>query len=78
MSDKPASATFDNDSGYRLSTRKVKPVLVFFFYAQLALLIVMYVRHNLSFTIDDSYVTYRYAYHFAEGYGLVFNVGERY
>lgn len=78
MSNKPASATFDNGRGYRLSTRKVEAVLVFFFYALLALLIIMYVRHNLNFSIDDSYITYRYAYNFAEGYGLVFNVGERY
>ena len=78
MSNKPASATFDNGSGDRLSTSKVEPVLVFSFYAWLAILVVMYVRHNIGFAIDDSYITYRYAYHFAEGYGLVFNVGEHY
>lgn len=58
MSNKPASATFDNRSGGRLSTSKVEPVLVFSFYAWLAMLVVMYVRHNIGFAIDDSYITY--------------------
>lgn len=55
---------------------RVESILTLFFYAWLTLMVVMYVRHNLSFAIDDSYITYRYAYHFAEGWGLVFNVGE--
>ena len=27
--------------------------------------------------LDDAYITFRYAQHLAEGYGLVFNIGER-
>ncbi len=31
----------------------------------------------LSFTIDDAYISYRYARNFARGLGLVYNAGER-
>ncbi|WP_240806945.1 hypothetical protein [Polyangium spumosum] len=30
-----------------------------------------------SFTIDDAYISFRYARNFAEGHGLVYNLGER-
>src|SRR5688500_10686764 len=30
-----------------------------------------------SFTVDDSYISYRYARNFARGLGLVYNEGER-
>lgn len=44
----------------------------------LMLLAVTYVARNYSYSVDDSYITYRYALHLAEGQGLVFNLGERY
>lgn len=38
---------------------------------------VIHFQYNSEYGLDDSYITYRYAYNFAEGYGLVFNPGER-
>ncbi len=37
-----------------------------------------YLVRNLGYSVDDSFITYRYAYHLKEGFGLVFNVGEAY
>lgn len=37
-----------------------------------------YFMHNATYSVDDSYITYRYALNLKDGYGLVFNVGERY
>lgn len=37
-----------------------------------------YLLRNLGYSVDDSFITYRYAYHLKEGFGLVFNVGEAY
>jgi len=39
---------------------------------------VIYYLRSRQFSVDDSYITYRYAFHLKEGYGLVFNVGEAY
>jgi len=39
---------------------------------------VTYFLHNQGYSVDDSYITYRYASNLEEGYGLVFNVGEHY
>ncbi len=38
----------------------------------------LFLVHTMEFALDDSYITYRYAKHLELGYGLVFNVGERY
>lgn len=46
--------------------------------AALGLIAWLYYGHNAHYSVDDSYITYRYAFHLKEGYGLVFNVGERY
>lgn len=35
------------------------------------------VRRVVSFTVDDSYISYRYARNLADGLGLVYNAGER-
>lgn len=40
--------------------------IVFYFYSK-----------SLSFIQDDSYITYRYVKNFTDGFGLVFNIGER-
>jgi len=37
-----------------------------------------YFIRNEGYALDDSFITYRYAFHLREGYGLVFNVGESY
>lgn len=39
---------------------------------------IVYYQRNKGYSVDDSFITYRYAYHLKEGFGLVFNVGERY
>lgn len=44
----------------------------------LVLLGSLYWLRNSEFSLDDSFITYRYAYHLKEGYGFVFNVGEPY
>lgn len=41
-------------------------------------LAIVYFIRSKGYSVDDSFITYRYAYHLKEGYGLVFNVGERY
>ena len=38
----------------------------------------LYLYHNNGSFLEDSYMTYRYALNFRDGYGLVFNQGERY
>ncbi|SYZ72702.1 membrane hypothetical protein [Candidatus Zixiibacteriota bacterium] len=44
----------------------------------LILIVALYLFHalNLSFTQDDSYISYRYVQNFLDGKGLVFNPGE--
>lgn len=37
-----------------------------------------YYFRNSGYSVDDSFITYRYALHLREGYGLVFNLGENY
>lgn len=46
--------------------------------AILLLLVIAYVTHNYGYFIDDSYITFRYAENARLGYGLVFNVGQRF
>jgi len=50
-----------------------------FAYVLLAVLAVVFYYHSSSFNFiqDDSFITYRYVKNFAEGNGLVFNIGER-
>ena len=56
--------------------------LSYLFHAASAVLIAVvaaiFLNHTIGFALDDSYITYRYAYHLEMGYGLVFNVGEPY
>jgi hypothetical protein len=44
----------------------------------LSLMAASYFTLNRGYSVDDSFITYRYAFHLKEGLGLVFNVGERY
>ena len=51
------------------------------FVSYLLLLLVLSLFHferNTNYSVDDSFITYRYAFHLREGYGLVFNIGEAY
>jgi len=41
-------------------------------------LAIIYYSINKNYSIDDSFITYRYADNLKNGFGLVFNVGERY
>jgi hypothetical protein len=41
------------------------------------LLLAILVIHFYDFTVDDAFITFRYARNFAAGDGLVFNIGER-
>ena len=36
----------------------------------------LHYSYNKDFGVDDSYITYRYSFNFADGDGLVFNLGE--
>lgn len=42
-----------------------------------ALLLYTYLAHDLNFTQDDAYISYRYAANYLNGDGLVYNIGER-
>lgn len=57
---------------------KVTYFLHFSYYLVLLFAIGIYYLRNKGYSVDDSFITYRYAYHLKEGYGLVFNVGENY
>jgi hypothetical protein len=39
---------------------------------------VAYYLRNQNYSVDDSFITYRYAFHLSQGDGLAFNVGEKY
>lgn len=39
--------------------------------------VALHLKKNFMYAIDDSYITFRYAQNFAEGYGLCFNTDER-
>ncbi|NOU00228.1 MAG: hypothetical protein HOO95_01435 [Gallionella sp.] len=49
---------------------------IYFF--QIVFLGAAYYLRNKGYSVDDSFITFRYAYHLKEGFGLVFNVGENY
>ncbi|MGG2018630.1 hypothetical protein AB1J88_01040 [Pseudomonas sp. S8] len=39
---------------------------------------IAYYLRNQNYSVDDSFITYRYAFHLSQGDGLAFNVGEKY
>jgi arabinofuranosyltransferase len=43
----------------------------------LALAVHLYLVFHYDFTQDDAYITFRYAVNYLNGYGLVYNIGER-
>lgn len=64
------------------SLKKIKLILHLYMpltYVFLVIVLgVLYLLRNAGYSVDDSFITYRYAYHLKEGFGLVFNVGESY
>ena len=44
----------------------------------LIVIAVAYYLRNQNYSVDDSFITYRYAFHLSQGDGLAFNVGEKY
>ena len=42
-----------------------------------ALAVYAFLCHQLNFTQDDAYISYRYVANFLNGDGLVYNIGER-
>ncbi|UCG62733.1 MAG: hypothetical protein JSV52_05460 [Candidatus Zixiibacteriota bacterium] len=42
-----------------------------------ALFIYAYLCHQLNFTQDDAYISYRYVANYLDGHGLVYNIGDR-
>jgi hypothetical protein len=54
---------------------KIASIALVLLFAYLA---VQYFFRNQSYSVDDSFITYRYAINLLSGNGLVFNVGERY
>ncbi len=56
----------------QLSERRIN-ILIFSAYLGIALVIGLGVMRE--FRLDDSFITYRYAQNFAQGHGLVYNVG---
>lgn len=52
--------------------------IALFYFGVVVVLSYFYFVRNLGYAVDDSFITYRYAYHLKEGFGLVFNVGENY
>ena len=52
-------------------------IAVFWLVIAFALLLRVVVFAESGFTIDDSWITFRYAENFVAGHGLVYNIGER-
>ena len=52
--------------------------IYFFYYGSIAILAYLYITRNSGYAVDDSFITYRYAYNLKEGLGLTFNPGEYY
>lgn len=48
------------------------------YYIAIGILALMYTSRNTGYAVDDSFITFRYAYNLKEGFGLTFNVGEYY
>lgn len=58
--------------------QKINRTIVLVFYGLTAIGILLHFKMNFMFGLDDSYITFRYAQNLADGYGLRFNVDEKY
>jgi len=47
-------------------------------YLSICVLVVLYIRHNWGYAVDDSFITFRYSDNLRSGYGLRFNIDERF
>ena len=50
---------------------------IYFYFFIIFLLLFCHQAYHWSYTVDDAYISYRYSQNFADGKGLVFNIGER-
>ena len=53
-------------------------IIRFIFYGLVIVSILIHFKNNYMYALDDSYITFRYAQNFSEGYGLRFNIDEKY
>ena len=56
----------------------IDKIISVFFYCLVVIGVLLHFKINYLFGLDDSYITFRYAQNFSEGYGLRFNVDEKY
>ncbi len=56
----------------------IDKIISVFFYCLVVIGVLLHFKINYMFGLDDSYITFRYAQNFSEGYGLRFNVDEKY
>ena len=56
--------------------KAIKRAVYFLLGLSLIYYFILQIRAIWPFTIDDMYISLRYANHWAEGYGLVWNIGE--
>lgn len=78
MSPKPTSHKGSAKSKSKVNPESIKQESFLSLTALLILGILFYFYSDyLKFIQDDSYITYRYVKHFTEGFGLVFNIGEK-
>lgn len=47
-------------------------------FSLLIILAFIYYERNKNYSVDDSFITYRYAFHLLQGHGLRFNIDEKY
>lgn len=57
---------------------KNNAALQFVYFVGIVFLGAIYYLRNKGYSVDDSFITYRYAFHLKEGIGLTFNAGENY
>ena len=62
----------------KLNSERASKIYLLIFISILATLAITYFERSKTYSVDDSFITYRYAYHLMEGKGLVFNLGENY
>ena len=63
---------------FKIAGKLNSEILRFAYVCGILVLGFIYFLRNKGYSVDDSFITYRYAYHLKEGFGLVFNIGESY
>jgi len=54
----------------------MKPQYRYIYFGLALVLFILFVISFWDYSIDDAFITFRYAEHFADGHGMVFNVGD--